>query len=256
MLFDTHVHLNDLKYLEDLEAVIQRAQAAGVSKMLVVGFDERTNEKAIEFAEAYDFIFASVGWHPVDAVDLNEDCFARLKVQARHPKVVAIGECGLDFYWDKSPKEVQLPVFLQQIELAREVGKPLIIHMRDSVADTLEILRQHRAAEIGGVMHCYSGSLESAREFVKLNFLISLGGPVTFKNGRRPQEVAKGLPLDSLLIETDAPYLAPDPYRGKRNEPAYVSLVAQKIAELKELSYEEVSLKTTLNALELFNIPS
>ena len=254
MLFDTHVHLNDLKYEQDLSDVISRAQDAGVSKMCVVGYDSKTNKKAIELAETYDFIYAAVGWHPVDAKDMTEADFELIKQQVRHEKVVAVGECGLDYYWDKTPRDIQERVFVQQIELAREVKKPLSIHTRDSLADTLALLKKHHANEVGGIMHCYSGSAEMMHEFIKLNFKISLAGPVTFKNGRRPQEVATQIPLDSLLIETDAPYLTPHPYRGTRNEPAYVKLVAQQIADLKGLSYEEVANQTTQNACKLFNI--
>lgn len=254
MLFDTHVHLNDLKYEADLEEVLKRAEDKGVSKMLVVGFDQRTNRRAIELAESHENIYASVGWHPVDAIDLTDEQWEEVVRLANHPKVAAIGECGLDYYWDKSPKEVQRTVFERQIELAKQVKKPLIIHTRDSISDTYAILKVNNGQEIGGVMHCFSGSKEMALEFLKLNFKIGLGGPVTFKNGRRPQEVAEVVPLDSLLVETDAPYLAPHPHRGKRNEPAYVSLVAEKIAEIKGLSYEEICEATMKNGMELFNI--
>jgi len=254
MLFDTHVHLNDTKYDEDLEAVLKRAEDAGISRMVVVGFDQRTNRRAIELAEAHSGIYASVGWHPVDAIDLTEELWDEVVQLASHPKVVAIGECGLDYYWDKSPKDIQRTVFQRQIELAKQVGKPLIIHTRDSIADTYTVLKESGSEQVGGVMHCFSGSKEMAKEFLKLNFKIGLGGPVTFKNGRKPQEVAEAVPLESLLIETDAPYLAPHPHRGKRNEPSYVSLVAEKIAEIKGLSYEEVCQITTQNGLELFNI--
>ncbi|MCL1949800.1 MAG: TatD family hydrolase [Turicibacter sp.] len=254
MLFDTHVHLNDLKYEEDLAEVLKRAEEAGVSKMLVVGFDERTNKRAIELAEAHEGIYASVGWHPVDAIDLTEDLWEKVVRQSEHPKVVAIGECGLDFYWDKSPKDVQREVFERQIELARQVKKPLIIHTRESIQAAYEVLKENHAQEIGGVMHCFSGSKEMAMEFLKLGFMISLGGPVTFKNGRKPQEVAEAVPLDSLLVETDAPYLAPHPFRGKRNEPAYIKLVAEQIAEIKGLTYESLCEATMKNGMELFNI--
>ncbi|HAX73967.1 MAG TPA: hydrolase TatD [Firmicutes bacterium] len=254
MLFDTHVHLNDKKYDEDLQVVIDRALNGGVSKMLVVGCDDVTNKKAIELAESHDFIYASVGWHPTDAIYLTEDKWQEVVMQANHPKVVAIGECGLDYYWDTSPRDVQKEVFIKQIELAKAVNKPLVIHTRDSISDTYELLKENDGQLVGGVMHCFSGSAEMAKEFIKLNFKISLGGPVTFTNGRRPQEVAAAISLDSLLIETDAPYLTPHPHRGTRNEPMYVSLVAKKIAEIKGLSYEEVGEKTTQNACELFKI--
>lgn len=254
MLFDTHVHLNDKKYKDDLLEVIERAKNEGVTRMLVVGFDQKTNQRAIELAEEYDFIYAAVGWHPVDSIYLTEELFAQLVEQARHTKVVAIGECGLDYHWDTSPKDLQKEVFIKQIKLAQKVNKPLVIHTRESIADTLEILKANNAKVVGGVMHCYSGSVETAREFIDLNFKISLGGPVTFTNGRRPQAVATEIPLEHLLVETDAPYLTPHPYRGTRNEPFYVSLVAKKIAQLKELPYEVVCEQTTANACALFKI--
>lgn len=254
MLFDTHVHLNDKKYEEDLVEVITRAQDEGVSKMLVVGYDARTNKLAIELADKYDFIYAAVGWHPVDAIYLTDELFAQLEEQVNHPKVVAIGECGLDYHWDTSPHDVQKEVFIRQIRLAQLINKPLIIHTRESINDTLDILKTYQADKVGGVMHCYSGSVEMAREFIKLNFKISLAGPVTFTNGRKPQSVAKEIPLEDLLIETDAPYLTPHPNRGKRNEPLYVSLVAKKIAELKEITYQEVCEQTMKNACKLFKI--
>ncbi|MCA1042400.1 TatD family hydrolase [Bacillus infantis] len=254
MLFDTHVHLNAEQFEEDLEEVIGRAQAEGVSHMVVVGFDRPTITRAMELAEAYDFIFACVGWHPVDAIDMTDEDLAWIEELAAHPKVVAIGEMGLDYHWDKSPKDVQKDVFRRQIRLAKKVKLPIVIHNRDATADVVEILREEGAGEIGGIMHCYSGSVEVAKECLDMNFYISLGGPVTFKNAKKPKEVAEAVPLEKLLIETDCPYLAPHPYRGKRNEPAYVKLVAEQIAELKGLAYEEVAEATTENAKRLFGI--
>ena len=201
-----------------------------------------------------DFIYAAVGWHPVDSIYLTEELFSELVEQVKHPKVVAIGECGLDYHWDTSPVDVQKEVFIRQIKLAQEVNKPLVIHTRESMADTLEILTKYDAEAVGGVMHCYSGSVEMAQQSIDLNFKISLGGPVTFTNGRHPQAVATEIPLEDLLIETDAPYLTPHPHRGIRNEPFYVSLVAKKIAELKDLPYETVCQQTTANACALFKI--
>ncbi|MGD6857731.1 TatD family hydrolase [Bacillus infantis] len=254
MLFDTHVHLNAEQFEEDLEEVIGRAQAEGVSHMVVVGFDRPTITKAMELAEAYDFIFACVGWHPVDAIDMKDEDLAWIEELAAHPKVVAIGEMGLDYHWDKSPKDVQKDVFRRQIRLAKKVKLPIVIHNRDATADVVEILREEGAGEVGGIMHCYSGSVEVAKECLDMNFYISLGGPVTFKNAKKPKEVAEAVPLEKLLIETDCPYLAPHPYRGKRNEPAYVKLVAEQIAELKGLAFEEVAEATTENAKRLFGI--
>jgi TatD DNase family protein len=254
MLFDTHVHLNAEQYNEDLQDVIDRALAEGVTNMVVVGFDEVTIKKAIELAESYDFLYASVGWHPVDAIDMTEEHLAWLKELASHPKVVALGEMGLDYHWDKSPKDIQKEVFRKQIRLAKEVNLPIIIHNRDATADIVEILKEENAGEVGGIMHCFSGSVETALECVDMNFYISLGGPVTFKNAKKPKEVAESIPMDRLLVETDCPYLTPHPYRGKRNEPAYVKLVAQQIAELKGLTLEEVAGETAKNAKKLFGI--
>ncbi|WP_226679402.1 TatD family hydrolase [Mesobacillus jeotgali] len=254
MLFDTHVHLNAEQFNEDLQEVIDRAIAEGVTNMVVVGFDEITIKKALELAENYDFLYASVGWHPVDAIDMTQEHLDWLKELASHPKVVALGEMGLDYYWDKSPKEIQKEVFRKQIRLAKEVQLPIIIHNRDATADIVEILKEENAGEVGGIMHCFSGSVETALECVEMNFLISLGGPVTFKNAKKPKEVAEALPLDRLLVETDCPYLTPHPFRGKRNEPAYVKLVAEQIAELKGLTLEEVAEETARNAKKLFGI--
>lgn len=172
---------------------------------------------------------------------MTEDDLQWIEELSNHPKVVAIGEMGLDYHWDKSPKDVQMEVFRKQIRLAKKVGLPIIIHNREATADIVNILKEEEASRVGGIMHCFSGSAETALECINMNFYISLGGPVTFKNAKKPKEVAAAVPLDRLLIETDCPYLAPHPYRGKRNEPSYVKLVAEQIAEIKQLTIEEVS---------------
>ncbi|MFJ7367666.1 TatD family hydrolase [Peribacillus frigoritolerans] len=254
MLFDTHVHVNAEQFNEDLEDVIERAKEAGVDNMVVVGFDRPTIIRAMELIETYDFMYAAVGWHPVDAIDMTEDDLKWIEELSNHPKVVAIGEMGLDYHWDKSPKDVQMEVFRKQIRLAKKVRLPIIIHNREATADIVNILKEEEASRVGGIMHCFSGSAETALECINMNFYISLGGPVTFKNAKKPKEVAAAVPLDRLLIETDCPYLAPHPYRGKRNEPSYVKLVAEQIAEIKQLTIEEVSQATTENAKKLFGI--
>jgi len=254
MFFDTHAHLNAEQYNEDLQEVIDRALDEGISNIVVVGFDRPTIEKAMELTEKYDFIYASVGWHPVDAIDMTEDDLRWIEELSSHPKVVALGEMGLDYYWDKSPKDIQQEVFRKQIRLAKKVKIPIVIHNRDATADIVEILKEEGAGEVGGIMHCFSGSPEIAKECVDMNFFISLGGPVTFKNAKKPKEVADVIPLEKLLIETDCPYLTPHPFRGKRNEPSYVKLVAEQIAEIKGLSVEEVAQATTENAKKLFGI--
>ncbi|MCT6926053.1 TatD family hydrolase [Metasolibacillus sp.] len=251
---DTHVHLNADQYDDDLQQVIDRALEAKVEKMVVIGFDRKTIERAMSLANQCDFIYAVIGWHPVDAIDCTEQDLAWIEELAAHPKVVGIGETGLDYYWDKSPKDVQQFWFRKQIKLAQKLNLPIIIHNRDATGDVVRILREENAATVGGIMHCFGGSVETARECIDMNFMISLGGPVTFKNARQPKEVAKEIPLEHLLIETDAPYLAPHPYRGKRNEPCYVPLVAEEIARQKELSLEEVANATTANAIRFFKL--
>lgn len=255
MFIDTHVHLNADQYWdEDLQEVIDRALAAKVERMVVIGFDEVTIKRAMELVETYDFIYAVIGWHPVDAIDCTDDYLAWIEELAKHPKVVGIGETGLDYYWDKSPKDVQQYWFRKQIQLAKKLELPIIIHNREATGDVVQILKEEDAQAVGGIMHSYSGSVETARECINMNFMISLGGPVTFKNARQPKEVATEIELEYLLIETDAPYLTPHPYRGKRNEPAHVVLVAEEIARLKELPVEEVARATTENALKFFKI--
>lgn len=254
MFIDTHVHLNADQYEEDVVEVIERARAAGISKMVVVGFDRKTIEKAMVLAEQYPFIYAVVGWHPVDAIDCTEEDLAWIESLAAHPKVVGIGETGLDYYWDKSPKDVQQEIFRKQIQLAKKVNLPIVIHNREATADVVRILEEEDAKAVGGIMHCFGGSVEVAQQCIKMNFLISLGGPVTFKNAKAPKKVAAEIPLEKLLIETDAPYLTPHPHRGKRNEPFYVTLVAEEIANIKELPVEKVASVTTANALKLFGI--
>lgn len=254
MLFDTHVHLNAEQYNEDVEEVIGRARDAGVEAMVVVGFDRPTIEKAMQLIEEYPFLYAAIGWHPVDAIDMTDEDLQWIKELAAHPKVVAIGEMGLDYHWDKSPKEIQKDVFRRQIALAKEVKLPIIIHNREATEDVVAILEEEGASEVGGIMHCFSGSIEIARKCMDMNFYISFGGPVTFKNAKKPKEVAKEIPFERLLIETDCPYLTPHPFRGKRNEPGYVKYVAYKIAELKGVTYAEIAEITTKNAKIVFSI--
>lgn len=253
MLFDTHVHLNSKMYKKDLEEVIERALEAGVTRMAVIGFDAPSNTCAIELAEQYEFIYAVVGVHPSDAKSATEDGWLVLCEQLKHPKVVALGECGFDYYHDTSFNDIQREVFKRQLEIAKEMNMPIVVHMRDSVEDTYEMLHEHGAG-LSGVIHCYSGDVEMMHKFLDLGLYIGLDGPVTFKNAHGVHEVAKAVPIDRLVIETDGPYLTPAPYRGKRNEPAYVSYVAEKIAELKGMSYEEVCEITTENGLKMYNM--
>lgn len=254
MFVDTHVHLNADQYEEDLQEVIDRALEAKVERMVVIGFDRKTIERTMQLIEQYDFVYGVIGWHPVDAIDCTQQDLEWIEQLASHPKIVGIGETGLDYYWDKSPKDVQQELFRKQIQLAQKINLPIVIHNRDATGDVVQILREENAASVGGVMHCFSGSVETARECIAMNFMISLGGPVTFKNARLPKEVATEIALEHLMIETDAPYLAPHPHRGKRNEPAFVPLVAEEIARLKGLTIEEIAQATTANAKNFFGI--
>ncbi|RYG72704.1 TatD family deoxyribonuclease [Lentibacillus lipolyticus] len=254
MLVDTHVHLNVEQFAEDREETIQRAFEAGVHYMVVVGFNRETIPLALELAEQYETIYAAVGWHPVDAIDMRDEDLEWIEELTAHPKVVAIGEMGLDYHWDKSPKDVQKDVFRKQIGLAKKVGMPIIIHNREATEDIIEVLQEENAKDVGGIMHCYNDDAKYVPTFLDMNFYISLGGPVTFKNATLPKDVAVEVPLDRLLVETDAPFLAPHPNRGKRNEPAYVKLVAEKIAELRGMPFDEVSRITTENAFAFFQI--
>ncbi|MBC1473955.1 TatD family hydrolase [Listeria grandensis] len=254
MLFDTHVHLNDYAFNEDLEAVIERAKENDVTRMAVVGFNEETIKRALELAQTYDFIYLIVGWHPTDAITFTEEKLEWLRELATHPKVVALGEMGLDYHWDASPKEIQFEVFRQQIRLAKEVKLPIVIHNREATEDVVRILQEEKADEVGGIMHCFGETLEVMEACLAMNFYISFGGTVTFKNAKLPKIAAEAVPLNRILVETDAPYLAPHPNRGKRNEPSYVKLVAEKVAELKEMKYEEIAYHTTENANKLFGL--
>lgn len=257
MLFDTHTHLNDQAFDADREDVIRRAREAGVELLVNVGFNRRTIEQTLELARQYEFIYAAVGWHPHDAQDLKDEDLEWIEELAlTEPKVVAIGEMGLDYYHNHSAKEVQKDVFRRQIALAKRTNKPIIIHDRDAHRDVVDILKKEGADAVGGVMHCFGGSVEIARECLDLGFYISFGGPLTFKNAKKPKEVVKEIPLDRLLIETDSPYLTPHPYRGKRNESGYIRYVAESMAQLKEISYEEICQITMENGKRLFGIQS
>lgn len=255
MLFDTHAHLNDPQFADDREQVIQRAREEyGVHTIVNVGYNRESIRTSLELAESYDFIYTAVGWHPHDAKDCTEEDLAWIRDCTKHPKVVALGEMGLDYYWDNSPREVQAEVFRKQIAIARETGYPIIIHDRDAHEDVVRILKEEKADEVGGIIHCFSGDLAMMEACLELNFMIGLGGPVTFKNAKMPKEIARAVPLDRLVVETDCPYLAPHPYRGKRNETGYVRLVAETIAELRGLSLAELAQVTSENAKRLFKL--
>jgi TatD DNase family protein len=260
-LIDTHAHLDFSKFDVDRPAVIERARAAGVVAIVNVGTDLRTSRRAVELAKEYTAIHAAVGMHPHDAKKLDGTALAELRELARGPKVVAVGEIGLDFYRDLSPRDVQRRAFQAQLAWAAKMDKPVIIHDRDAHDEIMEILtgwamEQKNSPLVGrmGVLHTFSGNLSMAEKAIDLGFYISLSGPVTYKNADLLASVARALPLDRLLVETDCPFLTPHPHRGKRNEPAYVRLVAERIAALRGISLDELAKATTANAQRLFEL--
>lgn len=254
MLVDSHAHIDDERFDADREEVVARASAAGVSLIVNVGADMASSARSVALAGKYPGIYAAVGMHPHDSKDMQEEDYVQLERWTEHPKVVAIGEIGLDYHYDLSPRPMQKEVFLRQLELARRTDKPFIIHEREAHADMLAMI-QSVARGMKGVFHCFSGSVETAREYLKMGFYISVAGPVTFPKSGKTKEVAKNVPLDRLLVETDSPYLTPHPFRGRRNEPANVRLVAGEIANLRNISMEELEAATTANVRRLFDIP-
>jgi len=253
MIFETHAHLDDDKFDLDREAVVKRAQEAGISRIITIGCNEVSSREAVKIAGKYSNIYASVGIHPHDAQLCTEKTWDELTRLAQNPKVVAWGEIGLDYYRDLSPRDIQRKVFIKQIELANEMGLPIIIHDRDAHEDVMKTVKKYKP-EFGGVFHSYSGSWEMAKELLKMGFYLSFSGPLTFKNSRHTVEVATNVPNDRFVVETDSPYLTPEPYRGKRNEPAYVRYVVEKIAELKGLTLEKTAELSMENACRLFRI--
>lgn len=254
MIFDTHTHLNVAQFEEDLPETIARARELGVTEMAVVGFDTATIEKSLALSEEYPDIYSIIGWHPTEAGSYSKEIERDLQSKLTLPKVVALGEIGLDYYWMEDPKEVQAAVFRRQIAIAREMKLPISVHTRDAIEDTYRILKEEKIHQVGGIMHSFSGDLEWMARFLDLGMHISISGVVTFKKAVEVQEVAGAVPEDKLLIETDAPYLAPVPYRGKRNEPGYTRYVAERVAELRGESLERVAQVTRQNAHQLFRI--
>lgn len=254
ILFDTHAHLDDKVYDHDRDEMIQRARQAGMKHIVNVGFNLETALGSIKLAEKYELIYAAVGFHPHNAAEAGPGYLTELEKIASHPRVVALGEMGLDYYRDLSPRPVQQRVFKEQLSLAKKLGKPVIIHDRDAHGDILDILRREGLGSAGGVMHCYSGSWEMARDCLEMGFYISIAGPVTFPKAPRLKDVAVRVPGDRLLVETDAPYLTPMPHRGKRNEPAYVFFTAEEVARLRGMKTEDLAQMCTENGRRLFRI--
>ena len=251
MLFDSHTHLDDRKFDDDRIEVIEKIKASGVCALVNIGCDIPTCERSIKLAETYDFIYATVGFHPCDTDEMTEEHMERLREFVNHKKVVAIGEIGLDYYWDSVPRDVQKYWFECQMKLAEELDMPVTIHNRDAHEDTFNICKNSSAK---GIVHCFSGSKEMATEFVKLGYYVSFAGPLTYKNNVKSVEAAKVVPMDRLLIETDAPYLAPDGFRGKRNDSSLIRYTCEKLAEIKGVSFEEMAKQTFENAKKVYRI--
>lgn len=257
-LIDTHSHIDMIDL--DLDIVVSNAKNFGVEKIIIPSVDRNSFEKVLTIANNYEGVYCALGIHPSEIHNAKAEDYekivelCRLGLPTQQNKIVAIGECGLDYYWDKTYVEEQKDAFLKQIEIAVTLKKPLIVHDREAHKDTFDLLTQNINGETPVVMHCFSGSLEFARECIKKGFYIALGGVVTFKNAKKVHEIAKEIPLEHLLLETDAPYLTPEPYRGKQNEPAYVKFVAEKIAQIRRVSFEEVAKATTQNSRKVFGL--
>ncbi|BCA54181.1 putative deoxyribonuclease YabD [Nitrospira sp. KM1] len=258
MLIDTHTHLDDARYNDDRDLMMARAKESGVEAFITIGCDLATSRAAVDLADHHPVVYASIGVHPHEVIRIGENWYDEFRCLARHPKVVAYGEIGLDYHYNHSPPEEQRTRFREQLQLARELKLPVIIHTREAQSDTITILREEKASEIGGVFHCFSGDAWLAKDALDLGFYLSFSGILTFPNAKMLREIAGQIPLDRVLIETDCPYLTPVPYRGKRNEPAYVSLVAKQLAAIhagrQDLSIERIGELTTENAKRLFKI--
>lgn len=252
MIFDTHAHYDSAEFDEDRDTLLPQMHEDGICAIVNVGASFAGVEKSQALAERWPFVYAAAGVHPDHVGELDEAKMQRMKDLCAKEKTVAVGEIGLDYYWDKEPREVQKEWFIRQLRLSQEVGLPVIIHSRNAAQETFDIMKAVHAGSTGGVIHCFSGSAQMAVEYVKMGYYIGIGGVVTFKNGRVMKEVAAAVPLERILLETDAPYLAPVPYRGKRNQSGYLPLVAQEIAAIRGITPEEVENTTRRNACALF----
>ncbi len=253
-IFETHAHYDDEWFDEDREALLARFSENGIETVVNIAASLSSIPTTIALAEKYDFIYAAIGVHPSETKELTEENFLFVKEMAQHKRAVAVGEIGLDYYWDETERSIQKYWFERQIELARELKKPLVIHSRDAAKDTMDMMKALHTEEIGGVIHCFSNSAEMAKEYVKMGFYIGVGGVVTFKNARVLKEVVQNIPLEHIVLETDSPYLAPVPYRGKRNCSLYLPQVITAISELKQVSEEEVVRVTNKNAHRLYRL--
>ncbi len=254
MIFETHAHYDDERFAEDRDTLLASMPERGIGRIINVGSTLVSTKETLAIAQNYPYVYAAVGVHPSEIGDLNEEMFAWLKEQTRQEKTVAVGEIGLDYYWDKEPEvqKAQRYWFKRQMELAREETLPVIIHSRDAAEDTMRLMQEIHAEEIPGVIHCYSYSKEMALEFVKMGYRIGVGGVVTFKNARKLKETVEAVPMEAILLETDCPYMAPEPHRGTRNDSSNIPYVVNTIAQIKGISTDEVEQITWENAMRLF----
>lgn len=254
MIFETHAHYDDEAFDTDREELLKSFPEKGIEYVVNVGAEAGSLDKILNMAEKYPYIYAAVGIHPSNTAELNEDSYAWLKEKAKHPKNVAIGEIGLDYYWDSPDRTIQKKWFERQMELAMEMKLPMIIHSRDAANDTYEMMRASHAEDIGAIIHCFGYGVEQARQYLNMGFYLGIGGVVTFTNGRKLKEVVEFAPIEQLVLETDCPYLAPVPNRGKRNSSLNLPYIAHEIARIKNLSYEKVVEVTYNNARKFYNI--
>lgn len=254
MIFESHAHYDDKAFNEDRDILLRSLEENGVGWVINVGADLGTTESTIALAERYPFVYGAAGVHPSDTGELTEENFPRLKEYCAHSKIVAVGEIGLDYYWKEPEKEIQKKWFERQLYLSKEVNLPVIIHSRDAAKNTLDMVKQAGIGEAGGVVHCFSYTKEIAKEYLEMGFYFGIGGVVTFQNGKKLKEVVEYIPMEKILLETDSPYLAPVPYRGKRNSSLYLPIIAKEIAQIKGLEYDEVVETTMQNAKRLFRI--
>lgn len=252
MIFETHAHYEDTAFDEDRKELLESLPKNNIEYVVNISSGIRTVEQSIELAESYEYIYASVGIHPSDSMHLDDEKFLWLKEKAKHPKVVAIGEIGLDYYWDTPDRKTQQTWFARQMEMAKEIDKPLVIHSRDAANDTYNMMKEAKADEIGAIIHCFGYGVEQARQYLNMGFYLGIGGVVTFSNGRKLKEVVAYAPLEQLVLETDCPYLSPVPYRGKRNSSLYLPYIAKEIAKIKNIDYESVIRITNENAKKFY----
>ncbi len=252
MIIDTHAHYDDKAFDEDRAQLLESMAGEGIGRIVNIGSSLGACKRTIQLMEQYDFVYGALGIHPTDSGELTDSDIEWLKEQCALEKCVAVGEIGLDYYWDEPARQIQKKWFVRQLELAKEVKLPVVIHSREAAQDTVEIMKAEHAQDIGGVVHCYSYSRELAKTFLDMGFYFGIGGVVTFNNGRKLKEVVEYLPMDRIVLETDSPYLAPVPFRGKRNDSRKLSYVVEQIAQIKGISPEEVQQTTTRNAYNLY----